>query len=84
MRQGANIWWYFFVAYFHFAKNQYYNVKVWWHDVIRCFKSEYFWQDSFRTHYKRLFGCKHKHVSDILDNSINKDFCFDCYREVKK
>jgi hypothetical protein len=85
MRQGSNIFWYAFIAPFHFKWGQWYGFVTWVNDIVRCFKSEYFWQDSFCTHYKRLFGCKHKHVSTALGYSGNYDikFCFDCYREVK-
>ena len=67
-RQNANIFWWLFKHPIWFLSK--------WKVVLT---GGYLMQDSFYTHWNRIFGCREKHKKP--DN--NENFCFACYRELK-
>jgi hypothetical protein len=84
-RETGNIWWYIkklFTANYKFK----WRIK----DFFRCFSNEYFWQDSFFTHWNRIIGCKirgHRKTGTIgsdEDSEKRIPFCFNCYRKINK
>ena len=72
-RANSNLFWY--------LKN--YGIKY----VVksRIWREPYFIQDSFKTPFNRLIGCKvfgHKKGETYNDSNEKIPFCWKCYREI--
>ena len=92
-RETANIWWVVF------GKTAVVSVSV--EDGVvrrrdfiggikkvierRLWRSSYFWQDSFVTHWNRLVGCRllgHRKVENVGFTDEPELTCFNCHRKL--